>query len=126
MNLELVRAELKYWPFILTLRNLYKEYFINQDPISWMDHYSFMQSKDCHYRVCLYDGDPVGFIGSVNNDIRFAVSPEFKGKGVGVFMLNEIIKIYPDAYGKVKVDNEASLKAFEKAGFKKKYYILEK
>ena len=40
--------------------------------------------------------------------------------------LNEIMKIYPDAFAKIKIENEASLRLFESCGFKKKYYILEK
>ena len=40
--------------------------------------------------------------------------------------INKLVKMYPDAFAKVKVDNESSLKLFESCGFKKKYYILEK
>ena len=38
----------------------------------------------------------------------------------------EITKINPFAHAKVKLDNEASLRLFEKCGFKKKFYLLEK
>ena len=31
-----------------------------------------------------------------------------------------------DAFAKVKIENEASMRLFEACGFKKKYYILEK
>jgi len=41
-------------------------------------------------------------------------------------MIDEIMKINPFAYAKVKLDNEASIKLFERCGFKKKYYLLEK
>ena len=46
--------------------------------------------------------------------------------GVGKFMINEIMKIFPKSYAKVKIENEASLKLFESCGFEKKYYVLEK
>jgi len=36
------------------------------------------------------------------------------------------MKLDPQAYAKVKVGNEASLRLFEKCGFTKQYYILEK
>ena len=41
-------------------------------------------------------------------------------------MINTIMDYYPDSEAKVKIDNEASLKLFEKCGFKKKYFILKK
>ena len=41
-------------------------------------------------------------------------------------MINELMKKHPEAIAKVKLDNEASIGLFEKAGFKKKYYLLEK
>ena len=41
-------------------------------------------------------------------------------------MINSLITLHPDAFAKVKIDNEASVKLFESCGFKKKYYILEK
>jgi RimJ/RimL family protein N-acetyltransferase len=41
-------------------------------------------------------------------------------------MINEIMKLHPDAFAKVKLDNEASLRLFEKCGFKKRYYLLER
>ena len=41
-------------------------------------------------------------------------------------MINKLVELVPGALAKVKLDNKASLCLFEKCGFKKKYYILEK
>jgi L-amino acid N-acyltransferase YncA len=41
-------------------------------------------------------------------------------------MINEIMNLFPDAVAKVKLDNEASLKLFEKCGFEKRFYLLER
>ncbi len=80
--------------------------------------------SNCFY-ICVYNGEPAGYIGIVNDDIRVATHPDFQGKGVGSFMVKEICKIYPNAVAKVKLDNKASLALFEKCGFKVKYYLLE-
>ena len=69
---------------------------------------------------------PIGYTGIIDDDIRVATHPGHQGRGVGKFMINEIMKINPQAFAKVKLENEASVKLFESCGFKKKYYILEK
>lgn len=68
----------------------------------------------------------MGYIGVIDYDIRVATHPDFQGMGVASFMLNEVMKIHPKAVAKVKIENEASLRLFEKCGFKKRYYLLEK
>ena len=47
-------------------------------------------------------------------------------KGIGKFMINQIMNEEPTAFAKVKMDNEASIKLFEACGFTKKFYILTK
>ena len=124
----LVRNEKQYWEFIRNLRNMdgVREGFIQQELIHEEYHKAYMEAwGDCFF-ICLYKGEPVGYVGIINKDIRVATHPDFQGKGVGTFMINAIMKEYPDSEAKVKIENEASLKLFEKCGFKKKYFILEK
>ena len=124
----LVRNEKQYWEFIRNLRNMdgVREGFIQQQHIHEEYHKAYMQAwGDCFF-ICLYKGEPAGYVGIINKDIRVATHPDFQGKGVGTFMINTIMEEYPDSEAKVKIENEASLKLFEKCGFKKKYYILEK
>ena len=78
------------------------------------------------YRIALVDGKPTGYVGVIEDDIRVCTHPDFQGKGVGKFMINQCMNIWPSAFAKVKIDNEASMKLFEACGFTKKYYILTK
>ncbi len=80
---------------------------------------------ECYY-ICLIKEKPAGYVGVIDRDIRVATHPDFQGKGVGKFMINQLMEMHSDAFAKVKIDNEASMKLFEACGFKKKYYILEK
>ena len=80
--------------------------------------------SDCFY-VALVDNAFAGYAGVIDNDIRVATHPDFQGKGLGKYMIKNIIKQEPKAFAKVKLENEASIKLFEACGFKKKYYILE-
>jgi len=74
----------------------------------------------------LIDENPAGYVGVIDLDIRVATHPEFQGKGVGKFMINALMTLYPESFAKIKVENTASLRLFESCGFSKKYYILEK
>jgi hypothetical protein len=85
----------------------------------------YMQKYQSNYFICLCDEKPAGYIGEIDGDIRIATDPAFQRCGVGLFMVKEFSQRHPGCFAKVKIDNEASLKLFLKAGFKKRYYILE-
>ena len=76
-----------------------------------------MSKHSQDYWICLNGEIPVGFIGVVENDIRLAVEPSYKNKGVGTFMVGEISKIDKNATAKVLLDNTPSQKTFEKNNF---------
>ena len=112
MGLKLVNCEKKYWDFVMELRNNLREGFVCQEIITKENHYTYMEKNYEHYYICLEDNTPVGWAGSIDKDIRVATHPDHQKKGVGKFLINQIMDIYPDA--------------FESCGFKRKFYILEK
>ena len=124
----LVKNTSDYWDFILELRNdpRVKKGFIQQKEISRQDHSVYMQSFGDSFYICLDKEKPIGYIGVIIRDIRVATHPDYQGKGVAKFMVNEIMKLHPNAFAKVKIENEASLRLFESCGFKKRYFILER
>jgi len=126
--MKLIKNKSIYWDFIRDLRNHpeVKKGFVNQEHISKKQHYMFMERHGLKYYICLVDEKPAGYIGVIDGDIRVATHPEFQGMGIGKFMVNELVKLHPYSFAKVKLQNEASIKLFEACGFKKKYYILEK
>ena len=128
VNLKLVINNRKYWEDIRQLRNdeRVKLGFIQQSEISFDDHVRYMQKNSQYFYICLDNGQFAGYIGNIDNDIRVATHPDHQCKGVATFMLNELMKKHPEATAKVKIENEASLRLFEKCGFKKKYFLLEK
>ena len=125
---EIVKNGPKFWKFVRDIRNMQgvKEGFIQQENIDEIEHAEYMLKYNNNYWICLVDKVPAGYVGVIDNDIRVATHPDFQGKGVGSFMINRIMEVSPSAYAKVKLDNEASLRLFEKCGFKKKYYLLER
>ena len=126
--MRLVANNLKYWEFIRNLRNdeRVKTGFIQQKYITKDEHINFMEQYSEDYFICLVDDVPAGYVGQINGDIRVATHPDFQGKGVGKYMINQLMKTSPNSFAKVKVENEPSIRLFESCGFKKKYYILEK
>jgi len=126
--MDFVKNQEEYWEFIRQLRNdkRVKAGFIQQDHISKDNHLKYMEKYGNNFYVCLIDNYPAGYVGVIDRDIRVATHPDYQGKGVGKFMINALMKLYPDSLAKVKIENEASLRLFETCGFTKKYYILEK
>ncbi len=126
--MELVLNKPEYWEFIRTLRNHpdVKGGFIQQGDIERESHEKYMLKYGLFFYICLIKDEPAGYVGVIDGDIRVATHPDFQGNGVGKYMINSLERLAPEAYAKVKIDNEASVKLFEACGFKKKYYILEK
>jgi len=124
--INIIKNEKKYWEFIRLLRTHedVKKGFVQQSEITFSEHCDYMEKHGTTYYIALMDEKPAGFIGVIDGDIRIATHPDFQGQGVGKRLVRQVMKEYPQAFAKVKVDNEASLKLFESCGFKKKFYIL--
>jgi len=128
MNLTLVDNEPKFYEFIRELR-LHPENingFTNQNYFTEEEQNKYMEKNEKHYKICLKGTLPVGFVGVIDGDIRVATKPEFKGMGIGKFMINEIMKTYPNSFAKIKINNESSIKLFESCDFEIKYIIMER
>ena len=69
-----------------------------------------------YYNICTYNITPVGFIGNINNDLRFSVDKSYRRKGIGKFMLKNY-NLNSNAIGKVKLNNTDSRKLFESCGW---------
>tara|TARA_R110000803_G_scaffold39371_2_gene85006 strand:+ start:1176 stop:1589 length:414 start_codon:yes stop_codon:yes gene_type:complete len=128
MNITLDTCKNKYWEFVRILRNDERvlEGFIKSTYITEKMQNQYMSNYSQFYRIALIDGKPAGYVGVIEDDIRVCTHPDYQGKSVGKFMINECIKIWPNAFAKVKINNEASLKLFESCGFNKTYLILKK
>lgn len=119
--MELVKCTREYWEFVRSLREEEKAGFISQEPISKHEHSLFMSKHSDNYKICLIDGEPVGFVGVVGDDIRVAVRKEYQRRGIGKFMIQSC-----EGKAVVKIGNEASINLFLSCGYKPQYIILEK
>lgn len=126
--MELVKCTKEYWEFVRTLRNDERVIngFIETAYITPEMQQSYMSKYSKCYWIPIYNNEPAGFVGVIDDDIRVCTHPDYQGKGVGKFMINTIMERNPTAFAKVKMDNEASIKMFKACGFTQKYYILTK
>lgn len=125
--INIVKCTENYWDFVRHLRNndRVQHGFIKTADISQSDQYDYMKKHSGDYFIGLYNGQPIGYVGCIEGDIRICVDPDFQNKGFGKVMISFISDKYPDGFAKIKIDNEASINTFERCGFKKKFYILE-
>lgn len=126
-KLEFVKNEAKYHEFIRNLRNdgRVKKGLIQQGHITKEQQKEYMKKHNDDYHLCLCNGEPAGYIGVIDDDIRIVVHPDFHNKGVGLFLVNNIMKKHKKLQAKIKVRNTASIRLFERAGFKLMYHLYE-
>jgi RimJ/RimL family protein N-acetyltransferase len=119
MELKLVKNKKKYYEFIRNMR-IHPDNesgFLEKVNITSEQQENYMKKyNDCYY-VAILNESPVGYVGVVDNDIRICTDPSYKKTGAGTFMLNEIMKLYPNATAKILKDNVASLSLFKKCNF---------
>lgn len=126
-EIKLVQCSEEYWDFVRELRNDQRvsDGFIQSKVISKEEQLDYMTKNSGFYRIAIVEGEPAGYIGVINNDIRVCTHPDHQGKGVGKFLVKCCKEIWPDSKALIKIDNIASLKLFESCGFEKKYFLLE-
>lgn len=111
--MRMVNCERKYWPFVLELRNLFRDSFFNKNIISMDEHIEFMEKYSDTYYICITDvGIPMGWVGVVDNDMRVATNPVCQNRGVGKFMLAYAKEKHPDATAQIFDTNHSSLSIF--------------
>lgn len=117
-----------YWEFIRNLRNndLVTHGFIQTEKISYEQQKNYMLIHGKNYYIIQLDSLPIGYVGDVDNDIRICIHPDFQNKGYGTESIKEFNKLFPNSLAKIKIDNKQSLKSFENAGYKIKYFLLTK
>jgi ribosomal protein S18 acetylase RimI-like enzyme len=117
--MELVKCTLEYWEFIRLLRTDERvvDGFVENVQITPPQQQAYMEKYSDSYRIALFNGEPAGFVGVVDDDIRVCTHPNFQGKGLGKFMIDECMKIWPNSTAKVKLGNVASDKLFLSVGF---------
>ena len=117
--MELVKCEEQSWEFVRKLRmdGRVIDGFLETTPITKEQQVGYMKNNYQHYRIALVNGQPAGYVGVLNDDIRVCTHPDFWGMGVGKFMIKSAMAIWPTAYAKVKIGNIASDKLFLSCGF---------
>ncbi|MDC1401128.1 GNAT family N-acetyltransferase [Gammaproteobacteria bacterium] len=115
----LVSCSSDYWEFVRLLRNHpeVSSGFIQSQHITKEGQSKYMQEHSQFYKICLLEDVPCGYVGVIANDIRICTHPDYQRRGVGLFMLKEIVNYYPKAIGKVKLQNFKSRDLFVAAGF---------
>ena len=108
---------------LLRLNKELKKSFIKSVEITQEQQESYMLKYGHLYYVCIDEyNNPVGFVGVVNNDLRIAVHPDHRNKGVGTFMLKYILEYFiPEI--KVRKTNLNGQKFFYK--HKLKYTVVD-
>ena len=129
MELKLVLCHKNYWEFVRELRTnpIIQEGFFTYANITKEQQEEYMTHNWSKYKICLANGVPCGYVGLLKgHEITYCVHPNFAGKGIGTFMIENYSKSFSTVDAYVKVDNLASQKVFEKLGWEKQIYYKRK
>jgi GNAT superfamily N-acetyltransferase len=128
LSLTLSPCTEEYWEFVRLLRTNPRILpgFIRQGDITPEQQRKYMETHWQEYFIALANGQPVGFVGSVDGDIRVCTHPDYQGLGVGTFLIAELMQHFPLSFAKIRIENEASKRLFAACGFTPTFIIYEK
>jgi RimJ/RimL family protein N-acetyltransferase len=119
----------EYWEFVRLLRTDHRVrggFIAKVDDITPEQQRRYMQAHWQEYFIGLVNGQPAGYVGSVDGDIRVCTHPDYQRQGVAAFMIAELMRRFPRSFAKIKIGNEASERLFAACGFKPTFVIYEK
>jgi RimJ/RimL family protein N-acetyltransferase len=97
---------------------------------TWDEHVRFYMCRPYHaWYIVLVDDIKAGTCYlTEKNEIGIHLIPEYRGKGLGGQIVNELIRLYPrkQYLANISPDNEFSQRMFEKLGFKLIQYTYER
>ncbi|MDF0681300.1 MAG: GNAT family N-acetyltransferase, partial [Candidatus Nitrosocosmicus sp.] len=118
------------WDMILNMRNEreIREVSHNNEIITKDKHYKYMkkleQMEHVYQWMITFEDRVVGYVKIIDGEISYMIKKGYRGKGIG----NESFKLVEEEIKKIgikkitasiKVNNEASLKWIQRAGYKK-------
>ena len=122
-EIKLVPCKKEYWNYIGQLRANPKvaHGFCEEATFEQESQARYMLQNSKYFHVALVDNTPAGYIGLIGsdrNEITYCVHPDFQGRGIGTFMVQELMQISPKIWAKVKLGNLSSTQIFIKLKFK--------
>jgi RimJ/RimL family protein N-acetyltransferase len=118
-GIEVVGNREAFYEFIRRLRNDERVQggFLEQAAITPAQQVTYMAKHGDRFVVALLQGEPVGYAGSIDGDIRVCTDPACWGKGVGKALILALVEKFPGSHARIKPENKASVALFESCGF---------
>lgn len=137
LKISLRKVTKKDWKFILKLRNTkkFRNAFYDQHTITLEEHYKYLRRQQSNTNfvnwIICYEGNDVGYIRILENDVSIMISEEYNSKGIGTKTLHlvelEAKKLgIKKLVGRVMIHNKSSQKIFIKNKYKPLMYWYEK
>lgn len=125
MTINLRKANEADIEFLFHLRNnpdVFK-YFKTPKEVEWKEHVKWITPvlEGKTNKELYIIGDRVGQIRfDDKKEVSISISKDYQGKGFGSIALEKALEIYPHLIAEIHKDNVASIRLFEKFGFKQK------
>ena len=119
MNISFRPAEQRDARFVYDLRFRHQDsscYFSNIF-VSFEEHALFWEDNFKSYWIAEELSIRIGFYGIINEDFRYSVIPEYRGRGIGTYIVADAIKRLELRQVRVIAENISSIKVFRKNSF---------
>ena len=132
MKIKLMDAYFKDARFVLNLKNqpYVRKNSYNKNKIRWSAHIRWFKQNYKYYKIICADHHQIGYVRvnkeDKNGDIHIALLKEYHDKGIGTKVIRDMVKKHKNLTTQVVIDNTASQRMFEKAGFKKIGVVMRK
>ena len=96
---------------------------MNQGTITCAEHTQWWSSNLPYVHIAEREGMAVGLLVVKDSEVGITISPDLRGQGYGI----KVLDLLPDCYmtARIRVENKASIRIFEKAGFERSAEIDE-
>ena len=111
-----------YWDLIGKLRatSEISQFFCEEYQFNSELQTKYMEVNSKYFHVVLVNEEFAGYIGLIGpnrNEITYCVDPKYQNKGLGTYMVTQIMQLSPKIWAKVKHNNPSSIYIFQKLGF---------
>ncbi len=126
INLKKVNKEDMKFIYELMTNKLVRERLFEQREFSYEEHLKYWQTFHGFAYIIIHNEKKIGLLRDETQELSIQILPEYWNMGIGSKVISDYCDGKQGFHARIKNNNIASVKIFEKAGFKHHHIVLKK